>query len=478
MFLNQGANGPRRVFRPLEREQGSALASVLGVMAVGLLFATLITTSVVGSLGVSTSIRAGVQSGAAADAGIAFARQGLAIGACSADRTSTDAPEYSYTVSSLVGGAWVSGCPSATATQVKVRSTGAAQSDGVNGAANGDTTTVEAVFTYVSGGIVPSGVAVYLYRGGVVEANSSLDMTESPGAGVMVKDGDFECKKNNGTINGSLVVNGGLLLDSKCTINGSAWVTGTANLGSGRIRDSLIAGAVNPSAPGGQVGDFYYSGDAAAPPRPTVPPWTEQGYNPDAWVDPAGDTYEFKDFVASNACTLPKGTLGGTIAGAPVIFDARSCEFGPLAANNTTVKLTSDVVIFANRFNFAGVNSLNFSSSTSAPHRLWFITPDLVDDSKPSCDLTTQGNFEVMNGFAINDPIDALLYTPCAFDGKNGFEWRGQIISGGFSSIKNNPVFTFSPIGLPGVNLMTGGTSPSATSPQLGAVVSRREVAG
>jgi len=478
MFLNQRENGPRRVFHPGDREQGSALASVLGVMAVGLLFATLITTSVVGALGVSTSIRAGVQSGASADAGIAAARQGLSTGTCSAEHTSTDAPVYSYTVSSLVGGAWVSGCPGATATQVKVRSTGTAQSDGVNGASNGDSTTVEAVFTYVSGGIVPSGVAVYLYRGGVIEANSSLDMTESPGAGVMVKDGDFECKKNNGTINGSLVVNGDLHLDSKCTINGSAWVTGTAYLGSGYIRDTLTAGAVNPSVPGDQVGDFYYSGDPAAPVPPTVPPWTEQGYNPAAWVNSAGDPYEVKDFATSNACTLPKGSLGGTIAGAPVIFDARSCASGPLAANNTTVKLTSDVVIFANRFNFASVNSLNFTSSTSAPHRLWFITPDLVDDSQPSCDLTTQGNFEVMNGFAINDPIDALLYTPCAFDGKNGFEWRGQIISGAVSSIKNNPVFTFSPIGLPGVNLMTGGASPSATTPQLGAVISRREMAG
>ncbi|KFF59023.1 hypothetical protein JF66_14290 [Cryobacterium sp. MLB-32] len=80
------------------------------------------------------------------------------------------------------------------------------------------------------------------------------------------------------------------------------------------------------------------------------------------------------------------------------------------------------------------------------------------------------------NGFTITAPIEALLYTPCAFNGNNGFSWRGQLIAGNPSQLKNNPTFTFMPIGLPGVNLTTGSTTPTITTPQPGSVVSNREV--
>ncbi|WP_035880983.1 hypothetical protein, partial [Cryobacterium sp. MLB-32] len=119
-----------------------------------------------------------------------------------------------------------------------------------------------------------------------------------------------------------------------------------------------------------------------------------------------------------------------------------------------------------------------FSSSTSAVHTIWFITPDLLSNAQPTCTALTQGDFSVKNGFTINSPIDALLYTPCAFSGVNGFTWRGQIIAGNYSSAKNNPTFTFIPIGLPGVDLNTGGVTPGVTTPQPGSVVSNREING
>ncbi|WP_146069511.1 hypothetical protein [Cryobacterium sp. Y11] len=465
MFLNRGVS----------TERGAALASVLGVMAVGLLFASLITAAVVGAFGVSSSTRSGVQSGAAADAGVAAARQGLYVaGNCAAQAVpgtyaSAVAPKYSAKVEYFAGSTWNAGCPPVTATEVRITSLGTAETPGVNGATAGNATKVEAILKYLVPGVEPSGIALYLYRGGTVESNSSFDLTESPGAGLMVKNGNFDCAKNNAVINGSVLVTGNLTFTGTCTVNGSAWVSGTATLGSGKIRDNLTAGSVSPNPPGTRVGGTYTHSAII----PAVPPWTEVAYTPTAWQDPTGAPYEVRTL---GACALPNGTLGGTSAGKPVIINALDCALGPTAANNTTVKLTSDVVIFANTFNFSGVNSLQFSSSTGAVHKLWFITPDQLSDAQPTCSAPTQGDFSVKNGFTINSPIEALVYTPCAFAGVNGFTWRGQMIAGNYSSAKNNPIFTFVPIGLPGVDLDTGSVTPRITSPQPGSVVSNREV--
>jgi len=475
MFLTHKVKELRRT-----PERGAALAAVLGVMAIGLIFASLITASVVGAYGVSSSMRSGVQSGAAADAGIAAARKGLYVaGNCAAQPvpgiySSAVAPRYSARIEYFTGSGWLTGCPSVAAIEVRITSTGVAQVAGVNGATVGDTTTVEAVLKYLLPGFEPSGVALYFYKGGTVEANSSFDMTESPGAGLMVKNGTFDCAKNNSVVNGSVLVNGSLTFTGSCTVNGSAWVSGTATLGSGKIRDNLTAGTVSPNPPGARVGGTYLNSAII----PAVPPWTEVGYAPASWLDSTGTPYEVRTLATPAACVLPNGSLGGTITGAPVILDARACAAGPTASNNTTVKLTSDVVIYANTFNFSGVNSLVFSSSTSAVHRLWFITPDLLNDSQPTCTPVAQGNFSVKNGFTITAPLDALLYTPCALSGINGFSWRGQIIAGTYSNVKNNPTFTFVSIGLAGVNLDTGGAVVNVTSPQPGSVVSNREVNG
>ena len=453
-------------------ERGAALAAVLGLMAIFLVFASLITASVVGAYGVSSATRSGVQSGAAADAGIAAARKGLYTpGNCAAQPTpgtyaSAVAPKYNAKVEYFAGSVWTAGCPIGTPSQVRITSRGIAQSPGINGATAGDVTKVEAVLKWVLPGIDPSGVALYWYKGGSVESNSSFNLTGSPVAGIMSKNGNFDCSKNNSELNGSVLISGNLTFTGSCTINGSAWVSGTATLGSGKIRDNLTAGTVSPNPPGSQVGGIFTRSSVI----PTVPPWTEIGYAPADWVDPSGTPYEVK-----TACSLPDGNLGGTIAGAPVIIDARGCAAGPTVSNNSTVKLTSDVVIFANKFDFSAVNSLQFSSSTTAVHRLWFITPDTVSDVAPTC-AGTQGDFVVKNGFSINDPIEALLYTPCAFAPVNNFTWRGQILAGNYSSAKNNPAFTFIAVGLPGANLTTGETAVPVRTPQPGAVVSNREV--
>jgi len=475
-------------------ERGAALAAVLGLMALFLVFASLITASVVGAYGVTSATRSGVQSGAAADSGIAVARAGLYVtGNCAAQPTpgtysSSAAPTYIARIEYFAAGTWHAGCPTSATTQVRITSRGLAQAQGVNGATVGDKTTVEAVLNYTPGtqpvSIQPSGTALYLYKGGSVEANASFITTGSPGAGIMVKDGDLACDKNNSEILGNVYVVGNLSFadtGQACKISGNAWVAKMATLGKGYISGNLTAAAVSPTSPksSGNVGGTYTQSSSIPP----VPKWTEIGYDPASWSDSAGTAYPVKPVSTAADCDVANSTFAGLIdLGTPVIINALECPDGLTASKNTTIALTSDVVIYANKFDFTPGNSnvkLTFDSSNSTGHRIWFITPDAdLTDGGPTCDVSKQGGLTAKNNFSVTNPVSALLYTPCSFEGNNGFNWRGQIIAGKPSQLMNNPSFTFVQMGVAGVNLDTGEATPKATVAQPGTVVSNREVTG
>ncbi|MFC5503080.1 hypothetical protein ACFPJ4_12595 [Lysinimonas soli] len=464
-----------RLRRLRDGERGSALIPVLGVMAVGLIVGALVSSSVVQGLTFSNATRSGIQSQAAADAGVAAARAGLFAGTCTVQPTSgtyssTGSLNYSATVSRFVNGAWQAGCPAYLTPQVRIVSIGRA----TNAAGNpiGSPSRVEAIYNFLWPGVTPSGVAMYLYSGGVVQANSSLDLSESPGAGLVIKKGNFVCGKNNTVINGDVVVIGNVDLGTNsCAINGSAWVTGSMNLGNkGSVSGNLTAGSVTPNPPKSQVGGTYTQSSAL----PTAAPWSDVDYVPGDWIDSSGDPYQVIT-LSGSTCTQYGGNFGG-FTGKPVIINAMGCPSGISGTNNTTFKLTSDVVIFAPKFSWGSINQLNFASADTTERRLWFITPDSVKDGQPTCSAS-EGDFAINNSFQIQAPIDAMLYTPCAFNGSNGFTWRGQIYSGTYSSVMNNPAFTFIPVGIAGHDLGTGTTTTVLTSPQPGSLVSNRNVA-
>jgi hypothetical protein len=470
-------------------ERGSALVAVLGVMVVGLLLTTLIASSVVRAFGFSTSTRAAMQSHAAADAGVAAARAGLYIpGNCALQPTpgyyvSSGSLTYTAKVMFDSGSGFTAGCPDLATTRVQILSQGTAQSFGVAGVTAGNTRTVEATFNYITPGPRPSGPAIDLYAGGTVEANSSLDLSES--GGLVIQNGNLDCSKNNAVINGDLVIKGNLTFTGTCSVNGNATVTGLAALGSGSIRGNLAASSVSPNPPGTQVGTYTQTSAV-----PSTPPWTDVGYTPSDWIDSGGGLFQVLTAPIDRSCALSSGNLGGTTSpGKPVIINMLACVGGPSASNNTTISLTSDVVIFAQQFNWASVNSLSFGSSNNSIHRLWFITPDYVADQQPTCNRTaappnTQGDFAVKNGYSASEVfsttnlVQAMLYTPCAFLGKNGFTWNGQIYAGEYSFLKNNPTFTNESVGIAGYDLGTGTRSTIVTAPKPGAPISNRDLAG
>lgn len=489
-------------------ERGSALVAVLGVMVVGLILTTLISSSVVRAYGVSSSTRAAVQSHAAADAGVAAARAGLYIvGNCALQPTSgqySSSGSLTYTAKVLYdsGSGFTAGCPTSTTTRVQIVSKGTAQAAGVAGVSAGNTRTVEATFSYITPGPQPSGAGIDLYGGGDLQANSSLDLSES--GGLLIQNGNLNCSNNGVVINGDVVVGGNLDFTSlstknwDCAINGNALVSGAATLGSkGKISGNLSAGSLSPWSPlipHANVAGTYTTVSSI----PSTQPWTDVGYVPSSWVDSSNTPFQVITATTTPndpACSLNSGTLGGT-AGRGLIIDMRLCTppsgytGGPATGNNTSISLTSDVVIFANQFDFSNVNSLSFSSSNSSLHRLWLITPDNVKDNTPTCNRTapapgTQGDFNVKNNLSATDviattnAIQAMIYTPCAFLAKNGFTWNGQIYAGQPSILDNNPTYTFAQIGIAGCDLGTGICSITPPVPAHPAsLISNRDLAG
>jgi hypothetical protein len=229
------------ILRKLRRDdQGAALAAVIGLMATGMLMTALVAGSVVTAMGTTSGVRAGVQSQAAAEAGIAAARAGLIAGTCSAQTTLANGapayvsaagsdPEYVASVwRAGASGTWVAGCPTSLATQVRILSTGYAQSTGVNGNSARDTTHLEAVLSaaITPGQIIATGPAVYAYNAGSFGNGGQLVSLDGSTPDVIVKNGDVTCD-NNFTATANLVVNGGdLMVDNGCDISGNVWASG------------------------------------------------------------------------------------------------------------------------------------------------------------------------------------------------------------------------------------------------------------
>ncbi|TFB75945.1 hypothetical protein E3O06_04745 [Cryobacterium glaciale] len=455
-------------------ERGSALMAVIGVMGVLIVITLTLTTATLYSLDFTRSTRASVQSVAAAESGVSAAQLSLTQGICRPNYTRASpqfTAEVAYSLSSS-DDVWVAGCPAASVAAVRVRvvSTGSA----LTGPAS-DQTRIEAIFEYESAaptGVQPSGAAMYLYGGVVFMNNADLLVAKSGRAAIQVKNGSVSCS-NNTVIEGDVVVSAGNLNISGCSIEGNAWATGAATLGA--VTGNLTASSVNLSGAQltNRVGGVYTRYTVETP-IPTVPPWVDLNYAPSDWIDASGVPYQVTSIGAN--CTIDASTLTAAAnGGRPVIINALSvCPSGVTAVG--TVKLSSDVVIFANNFTF--VNNVQFQSSSTSRHKVWFITPDLVADHLPTCGAS-QGDFWMKNSFTIAPTLDAMTYTPCRFNAMNNFEWRGQLYANGANDFKNNTRFESAPLGLPGIDLdtgtVTGGGSAGAV-PRLGNMTSMRDL--
>jgi hypothetical protein len=470
----------RRISTPASREGGSAIIAVIGVAAVMMIVAVSVASLSVYALGFTSSTRAAIQSDAAAESGINTAVVDLRKGNCAVTYSQATAPAYSAKVSysTLASGeSWVvNACPpyaDQSVKRVRVISKGTASSIGVAGNSRGNTGSVEAIYGYKPAtlpGIPVSGPAMYFYGGVSFENNGNLIVAAGGPPAIQVKVGDVTCA-NNTVIQGDVTIASGNLSINSCTIQGNAFISGTATLGTitGNLSSSNSTLPI-PSPPDhGVVGTWTRNGLV-----PPVPGWTSFGYDPTAWKDSSNNPF----FVltptpnpVTHICSLTTAFMLTVAAKAPlsVIIDATGCA-GGVKAPDTPMILGTDVAIFAPKFDLSGSNNLVIKSSLSTTHRrLWFITPDITHTTPaPTCD-PTQGNFIINNSFTINSTVAAMLYTPCKFDAHNTFTWFGQLYAGGsLNAFKNNTGFTYVGLGLPGVDLAHPGTpSPGGTPSDL-----------
>ena len=220
-------------------------------MAVGLVITSLVLTSVVSASGFTTYTRAGVQSQAAAEAGIAAARAGLVANTCAASGTpptyrSAPAanPEYIATIwRPAVGGGWVQGCPQGTSTQVRIVSRGFSAADGAGAMKAGDETVLEAVLSELSAPITinASGPALYSYGNGSLGNGASLISTGGSEPDIQVKKGNFNCN-GKGYGSADLVVDGAVTVEASCEITGDAFATGEIYFsGAGKVTGNVVS---------------------------------------------------------------------------------------------------------------------------------------------------------------------------------------------------------------------------------------------
>ena len=258
-----------RLARLRRDEEGVALVAVIGLMAVGLLLSSLILGSVVNGVSFTSSTRAGVQSQASAEAGVAQALAGLRAGTCAAKAGVYESapgvfPQYRAVVSSQSsGGTWAPGCPQTGSLAVKISSDGTAEAIGAAGRSGNDVSAVEAIFTTVSTPItVPAtGPAVYAYSSQGFGGGGQLLTLDGSNANIMVNSGSVLCDGGAGLQGDVVILNGNLTLSNSCHVKGTIWVSGNVTISGGlTVGGDIIAGGTIVHTSSGTVGGGLYAG--------------------------------------------------------------------------------------------------------------------------------------------------------------------------------------------------------------------------
>ena len=330
-------------------DRGSAMAAVLGVMGVLSLVAVTVTAVSLNSLGHTSSSRAEVQSVAAAESGINFARSQIErdIDPCDIDWTAAPtAVPFSAAVEQSSDGVTWNACPATPTTKfIRIVATGAADAKGVVGKDRGDVSTVAALYDYVPGlgPVGASGAGIYSYNNFSIDKGElGVQAVTITGGGAIVRAGDFVCTNPNGEVSGSLWVYGDLDL-GKCTVTGDAWVTGKATMQNSSNVQGMVCSStgVRKNCPAGWT-------------MPVSPDWVDIDYKPATWVHTDGLPYDVVTVAAGN-CRIDKvlDTAGArssaNSAARPVIINALdNCPDGVQIEGNMT--LYREVAVFARTF--------------------------------------------------------------------------------------------------------------------------------
>lgn len=399
-----------RIMRRIRREEhGAAMAAVIGLMSFSLLTSALVVSSVITSTSYTTTARAGIESQAAAEAGIAAARAGLIAGTCAAEGHSYESltPEYLATIWIPSGSDWVRGCPAGTAIPVRILSTGWAQAEGVVGASGRDVAHIEVVLSAAS---VPTtidagGPAVFAYESDGFGGGGQLVSAGVDDASIMVKHGDVDCNGGAAGDADIVVQNGDLKVSGGCVLTGNAWVSGRVTMPGGPdIGGSVIADALTISGGSKVLGNVWVDKDVTTSGGISI-----NGNITAASLSSGGGTFG-GDVQVSGAAVFNgggghtiKGNLtaasfttgnGGTVEKNAWIYGATSTNWGALIKGNLTTKSLSKpssmtFVQGTTTIVPGGPGPSPYATNTARPS--WPIVPEWVDFDYDFADWTGFG---------------------------------------------------------------------------------------
>jgi len=253
----------RFVRRMRQDDSGSALVAVIGVLMITVIIASVVSASAVHALGYTSATRAGAQSQAAADAGIAAARAVVMTpNACTNPVLTSTVPEYRATIEVAAGGGWALGCPTATTTKIRIISTGVAAAKGAAGQQGGNESYEELILNKEV--IQSSGAAIFLGAGGQFNG-FTLSSGNSETADIRIKTGNWECS-SAGVFDGNIIVENGYakLSNAGCQVNGSIHAKTSVTIDAGgKVTGDIIAagGNVYINASTASVNNVYANGD-------------------------------------------------------------------------------------------------------------------------------------------------------------------------------------------------------------------------
>lgn len=321
-------------------DDGAVLVTVVVVMLVGFVIATLIAASVLFTIQSNVGNKDRTQAFIAAESGRDVAVNSIRskIGDDGVDCVAAPPPltgmganpnyEYSVYVSgdltrpAVNSPSWASACPTNATKWVKIESTGW-QVDSAK-------TTIDAVYPWFNGpATTPSGTVAFF--------EGEFKATKSTYTGdLVIREGDYECNNGaTGAINGDLwVLRGGLTITDDCSVTGSVYVrdaitiknhkltvgtdmistTGPINLNATGVSiggDIYAAGNINTKNGGGKVNGSFrthlamvdhkpadwrkFDGSTPVPtltgePTPVISPTLEQVFDATSWIELTKDT--------------------------------------------------------------------------------------------------------------------------------------------------------------------------------------------
>lgn len=479
-----------RVVKRSRGEDGAVLITVVLVMLVGFIVASVVAAAVLTTVQANVSNRGRTQAFVSAESGRDVAVAALAAGCSSGTTTFTGTnPTYSSSIHVTNGNqpatatdAGVSaGCPTSSTRYVVVRSTGTGL--------DGSSTTIDAVYPWqVTYSQQPGGVVTYFsggFQAGVSHYTGDL----------VLRDGNWSCNIG-GLLDGDLYVLGGTTnFANNCTINGDVWSDGNVTSNSQAITvngDITTNGYVAISSNGGAAingsisskGNLTLSdqGSAGAQVTGTLTSrnaisvggqWTAPGVQtPNSGTDPVFEpTLEWlraatkwidldntgwgTKYTATNVCNLLKNNPNPTIAslistaGAPLVLDFTSCSGAvDISLSNLTVR--RDVVMIAKPTERLLASLSGTIVDDGNDRQVLFVHSDATrnftnGEPVPNCGNGNQNDkFDVAG--SVDDDLRVMMYTPCGMTGTVTASFAGQYYTNDSTHMHSSATYTCQPM--------------------------------